>query len=100
MNQVTLITSCSLWIILQYDINKLSVKRKPSKHNSEETVEWVWSQSALKLTNWLMPKLDQCFWDLIRRFEQTLVAGLQHGNTHRRRENTSGSLMRSTTQKR
>ena len=47
-----------LWIIPQYDYDRLSVMQKASKHHSRQTQAHVLGQNALQRTNWLVPVLD------------------------------------------
>lgn len=47
-----------LWIIPQYDYDKLSVMYKASKHHSQEAQEEIGSLSPLERTNWIVPQMS------------------------------------------
>lgn len=48
-----------LWVILQYDFDKLSVMYKPSKCHSQDTKDWVTQLTQLEKTNWAMAQVAQ-----------------------------------------
>ena len=62
--------SSKLWLVPQYDVDKLSVMRKASKHNTTSTQRAIESLSSLERTNWLMPHLDPRFFPLMREVER------------------------------
>ena len=59
-----------LWIIPQYDLDKLSVLRKASKHNASRTAEELQALSPLARTNWMMPQLDAEYHAPLARLER------------------------------
>ena len=58
-----------LWIVPQYDIDKLSVLRKASRHNAVETQERLKELTDLSRTNWTMPQLPRLHWGRLREVE-------------------------------
>ncbi len=48
---IQLVVAQRLWIIPQYDIDKLSVLKKASKHNAESTAVGIKVMMELKRTN-------------------------------------------------
>jgi hypothetical protein len=51
--------SANRWLLAipQYDMDKLSVMYKPSKHHSQESRDNIESLTALERTNWLVPQM-------------------------------------------
>jgi hypothetical protein len=47
-----------LWMVPQYDYDKLSVMYKASKHHSQSTKEEIRALTPLERTNWLVPQLS------------------------------------------
>ncbi len=72
---IRLVVARRLWIISQYDIDKLSVLKKASKHNAESTAVGIKVMTELERTNWVMPQLKpECFAPL-QLFDRALDEG-------------------------
>lgn len=65
-----------LWIIPQYDLDKLSVLRKPSKHNSQESAEAIAMMDDWERTNWIVPQLPPERWEDLRDVERDELRNL------------------------
>ena len=58
-----------LWIIPQFDLDKLSVMRKTSKHHGTSTREVIRALSEWDRTNWIMPQLPRHLHGVVKRLD-------------------------------
>lgn len=65
MEMIMHVAAKKLWIIPQYDADKLSVMQKPSKHNSQVTYDAIEARNLLERTNWIMPQLKAEHFDML-----------------------------------
>ena len=66
------VASQKIWIIPQYDIDKISGLRKSSPKIDLDTGKTIDSLSDLERTNWLMPQLPQTHFEVIKSVERDL----------------------------
>lgn len=62
-------------IIPQYDVDKLSVLKKASKHNAESTADDIKAMTELERTNWLMPQLEPQHFPLLQLYDRAVYEG-------------------------
>ncbi|KAI9851008.1 MAG: hypothetical protein M1824_002928 [Vezdaea acicularis] len=61
-----------MWIIPQYNIDKLSVIRTASKHNAPKTFEMLQEMETLSRTNWVIPQLNPLYFGMFEALEQSV----------------------------
>ncbi|KAI9851830.1 MAG: hypothetical protein M1824_002470 [Vezdaea acicularis] len=61
-----------IWIIPQYNIDKLSVIRRASKHNASKTFEMLQEMETLSRTNWIIPQLNPLYFGIFEALKQSV----------------------------